>query len=674
MIGLYDLARAVGLQIDWEDAAGRPERVSDESLMLVLDRLGHAAGSEAEIAHSLQEYRIRQTDVRFLTCDQGQPFVIPAGPTIATTAQLELEDGTVRHLAIQHGDGGLQAAGIETVGYHTLHLGGADIGIAVAPRTCLSPAEASSHRRPWGPAVQVPSLRDDAGGGQGKAFGDFGTLADAARGFADAGADMLAISPTHALFPADPSRYSPYSPSSRLFHNVLYGDPALVGAEGAAGEITELIDWHSAIPARMAALRKAFVQSGQSVRGEIEAFRQREGIELERHAVFDALHTRFFETGARVWQDWPREFHDPAGQAATRFAAQHQEDVDFFVFAQWLAATSLHRAQQAATQGGMAIGLIADLAIGMDGGGSHAWSRPRDLLAGLSVGAPPDLLGPDGQDWGLTTYSPEALRRTGFAPFIATLRAALRHAGGIRIDHILGLNRLWLVPHGASSAQGAYLTYPLTDMLRILAIESRRANAVVIGEDLGTVPKGLRARLAAREVQGMRVMWFEQDSDGHPKAPRDWDQKAAAMTGTHDLPTVAGWWRERDIDWTWQLGRKSSAGSEVHEREARAESRHEFWQAFTRSGVASGEEPEPDDPERAVDAAIAYVASSACGLTLVPMEDIAGLPEQPNLPGTVDVHPNWRRRMPDTTEAMLARPEVRRRMQSLRKERTGEQE
>ena len=577
-----------------------------------------------------------------------------------------LEDETSRRMTIERTPDGLRLPAIDAIGYHRLKLPTGEIRIAVAPPRCFGIADAAPERRLWGPAVQVPALRDDRALG----FGDFGTLATSARAFAKAGADALAISPTHALYPADPARFSPYAPSSRLFHNILFGDPSLIGqpAPPSPGADAALIDWANAIPARMAALRAAFAAQSAGIADQVSEYRARRGAELDRHATFDALHAHFFAGGASGWQDWLSEYHDPESDAVQRFAAEYREEVDFFIFAQWLAETSLDAAQTAAKDAGMAIGLIADIAVGMDAGGSHAWSRPDDLLTGLSIGAPPDLLGPEGQNWGITGFSPTALRRTGFDAFIATLRAALDHAGGIRIDHALGLSRLWVVPDGASSADGAYLTMPLDDMLRILAIESHRSRAIVIGEDLGTVPEGLRPKLEARQVLGMRVLWFERDEEGDFTPPADWDEQAVAMTGTHDLATVAGWWRGRDIDWNERLGRTAS---EAADRADRADDRDRLWSALEASGAAEGDQPGADEPAPVVDAALAHVGGTPCALAILPLEDVLGLVEQPNLPGTIDEHPNWRRRMPGATAALLAEPPVAARIERLEKARTS---
>ncbi|MFV0622993.1 4-alpha-glucanotransferase [Sphingomonas sp. ac-8] len=663
MSPLHALATDAGLQIDWEDYAGEPQQVADAALVKVLAALDLPADSASAISESRRRLQDQATACSFVSADVGTPVPLPAGCLAAGAAELELEDGSRRSLRID----GRRLPAIDVPGYHRLVQGDRVLRLAIAPRRCFGVADAAGGKRLWGPAVQIAGLRDTTP----RAFGDFGSLGETARSFAAAGADALAISPVHALFPADPSRYSPYAPSSRLFLNILYADPALAGHPVDEAASPDLIDWNAAIPARLRQLRAAFAARSDAVRAEVAAYAAEGGDELLRHARFDALHAHFFgESGATGWQGWPAAFHDPAGEAVARFAAEHRQEVDFYLFCQWLAKRSLDTAQRAATDGGMALGLIADLAVGMDGGGSHAWSRRDDLLTGLSLGAPPDLLGPEGQSWGITGFSPRALQRTGFEPYIATLRAALDHAGGIRIDHALGLRRLWVVPEGASPRDGAYLTMPLDDMLRVLAIESHRASAVVIGEDLGTVPEGFRPKMDERGMLGMRVLPFERDEDGFIPA-ENWSPEAAAMTGTHDLATVAGWWAERDLDWNWRLGRTREDAVEADERATRGEERTLLWQALTEAGAAQAPEPAADDPVPAVDAALDFVASTPCELAILPIEDLIGAEEQPNLPGTIDEHPNWRRRMPAPTPDLLARPEVARRVARINTVRNG---
>lgn len=617
MSDLHAAAAAAGLSRDWEDADGRAQRVDDTVLEAILACLDTNA-----------------PDTPFLTAEVGG--VLPVdGP-----ATLVLEDG--RTLRIEDG------RAPDAIGYHHLEAGGRAWTLAIAPPCCPAPPA-----RAWGVAVQLPSLR----GAQPSAYGDLGTLAQAARAFGKAGAQALAISPTHALFPADPTRFSPYAPSTRLFHNALLADPTLAGAPLPDEAAPDLIDWHHALPARLDHLRRAFAALPGSLCNEVAGFRVARGQALECHARFDALHAHLDGSG---WREWPAEYQHPASPAVGRFAAEHAGEVAFHAFLQWLADRSLAAAQGAAREH-MSVGLIADLAVGMDSGGSHAWSRRDELLTGLTIGAPPDPLGPLGQNWGITTLDPFALARTGFRGFIETIRTALAHAGGIRIDHALGLDRLWVVPEGAAAGEGAYLAMPGETLKRILSIEAHRANAIVIAEDLGTVPPGFRDDLARRGMLGMRVMQFERDADAFMPS-RDWDADAVAMTSTHDIPTLAGWWRGRDIDWSRRLGH-ATAEEEAARRTTRAAERAALWQAVDGTG------PAPEDPP--IDTLLTAAAAAPCPLALIPLEDVLGLKEQPNIPGTIDEHPNWRRRMPDATDALLARPDIARRTALLTEKRPG---
>ncbi len=666
MNSLHALATAAGLQIDWKDAGGKAQRASDTSLIAILNALDLTADSQAAIADSRCRLAEQMADPQFASGDVGEG--VPLG-CAAGRAELVFEDGHRQFVTLKRDRGGAILPPIDRPGYHTLIVGAQTIRLAIAPPRCFTIDDATQGRRIWGPSVQIAALREGSDGG----FGDFGTLTKAAQAFAERGADAVAISPVHALFPADASRYSPYAPSSRRFLNILYADTADLGVleRGAGGDVTDLINWKEAAPRRIQLLRRAFgnLPSGQIE--QIEQFRRQGSEDLEHHARFDAIHTWFFgQNGAKGWQQWPTAFHDPGSEAVKRFAMEHADDIRFFVFAQWLAARSLAAANRSARTGGMAVGLIADLAVGLDAGGSHAWSRPADLLQGLSIGAPPDLLGPDGQEWGITGFSPRSLVANGFEPLIATLRSALGLARGIRIDHALGLQRLWVVPHGASATQGAYLTMPTEHMMRVIAIESDRAKAIVVGEDLGTVPPGFRGKMDERGMLGMRVLWFERGDKGAFTSPRCWSRNAAAMTGTHDLPTVAGWWSERDIDWTWRLGRKSPAADETDDRKRRAVDREKLWQSFKQAEVVDGQpQPAADQTKVVVDAALSAVSATPCALVIIPMEDLLGSVEQPNLPGTIDEHPNWRRRMPDTTDALLKKPSISARVDLLSKAR-----
>ena len=674
---LIELAKAAGLQPLWQDAAGAQKTVAPSALRSLLAALGLSVETPAQVHESRARLvESRQTPPPLLTAEMGCEVEL-VGQDPSQRGRLTLETGEAHDVALRPSPHGARLVAPDRPGYHRLDLGAREIILAVAPAKACTMEDRVSAGPAWGAAVQISSLRRAEALGQAD-FGDFADLEAFAGAMGRRGAQALAISPVHALFAADPSRCSPYAPSSRLFLNSLYADPGAVGGEARPSAPRppppDLIDWTAAGRAKLERLRQAFARlmdQGGAALEAFHSFRREGGSDLERHARFESLHAAFFSTtGARGWRDWPAAFHDPEGMAVSDFVREHAQTVTFHAFLQWLADAGLARAQAAARSSGMGIGLIADLAVGLDAGGSHAWSRPQDLVAGVSVGAPPDIFQPQGQDWGLAALSPDALRRSGYDGFLKTVRRALRHAGGVRIDHAMGLRRLWLTPHGASPAEGAYLTYPFEDLLRLIALESQRADAVVIGEDLGTVPSGFREALHDKGVLGMSVLWFERAADETFARPEAWSPDAAALTTTHDLPTVAGWWSGRDIDWRARL--EAGADEEIATaRVARATDRARLWRACVSCDLASGEAPPPQAPGRAVDAAIAYVAASACPLAIVPVEDLIGLEEQPNRPGTIDEHPNWRRRLPRPADEMLETPAIRARIARLAKARSA---
>ncbi|WP_454718907.1 4-alpha-glucanotransferase [Caulobacter segnis] len=645
---LLALAKAVGVLVDWTDFDGAERQVSEQTLRAVLAALGHDPDFPRDALARLGDRR----DPDLIILQAGQSLTLPAK---SGYARVTLEDGGVVDLIAA---GGSLTVSLDLPGYHALDLDDRVLTLAVCPPRCLTPRDLLG-RPAWGLGVQLYALRESG------AFGDFANLTAFAQAAGDAGADALAISPTHALFAAAPERCSPYSPSSRDHLNILYGDPSLIGAAPPALTDTPLIDWPAGAAAKMARLNAAYhVFAGDP---RLDAFIAAGGQALSRHALFEALDERFAPTlGAGNWRRWPSPFRSPHTAEVEAEAKGLGDRVGFFLFAQWLADLGLAQSQAAAKAAGMGLGLIADLAVGLDPGGSHAWSRPQDLMMGLTLGAPPDAFQAAGQGWGITSFAPDALIASGYGPFLKTLRAALRHTGGVRIDHALGLGRLWVVPDGASADQGAYLRYPLDDLLSLIALESRRAGAVVIGEDLGVVPPGLRASLSERGLLGMRVLPFERDAQGAFKLPARWDALAVAMTSTHDLSPTAGWWKGRDIDWRARLG---AAGDREAECVAREADRHALWTMARAAGVTAQSPPPADAPDAAVDATLALVAQTPCELVLVPVEDLVGLDEAPNLPGVVDVHPNWRRRLPEGGQSLLATAPVAARLTRLRAQR-----
>jgi 4-alpha-glucanotransferase len=621
-----DQARRVGIAIDWVDASDQPRRVTTASLKRILDSLD----DDGKPRHQ-----------PLITATQGKPAALPDLQE-RKAAELILEDGTRQTLVLEPPRG---VPPIDKPGYHRLRYDDREVTLAVAPPRCLSLADVLAGRKSWGLAAQIYSLRRVGDGG----IGDTSALASLAQDAAGFGADAIALSPAHSLFPHDLSRYGPYSPSNRLFLNPLLADPATVlgearvdaakrddkAAEGA------LIDWPRAAAEKYALLRRLFdnfalhdLDGDTPLAARFNAFVRDGGSALDGHARFEA------RQGSWV------------------------APVLFYAFLQWIASEAFAAAQAAAKAAGMRIGLIGDLAIGVDRAGSQVGATPRDFLHGLSIGAPPDAFNPQGQDWGLTAFAPHALIASGFAPFIATLRATMRCCGGVRIDHAMGLMRLWLVPRGGSPAEGAYLAYPFDDLLRLLALESHRNNTIVIGEDLGTVPPEFQRSASDAGIAGMDVLWFQRDGQRF-LAPDEWRNDAVAMTTTHDLPTVAGWWKGADLELRQALGR-----TDADEAEQRQADRAALWRAITAAGIATDPAPPADQTAPVVDAAIEFVARTAAPLALVPIEDVLGSVEQPNLPGTIDEHPNWRRRLAAPAHDLLQQPVARRRLESLRHRRS----
>ena len=701
---LHGLAEEAGITVVWQDYRGVMHTVSTKTLRCLLAALELPALTADEIAASRMHLaaetqgRVAEHPPPLVTAVVGAPIALPFGSSFAgKNYRVTLEDGEIREARFAD-EGPAIVEAIDRFGYHRLEVDEVSltlpITLAIAPARCygvpdaLADAGRDPDTRPWGLAVQLYGISQTGDGG----LGDYGSLATLAERAARHGADALAISPVHAMFSADLHRYSPYGPSSRLLANVLHVDPRgvlgdeactaafeAIDPEGLAAklEANTLLDWPASSRLRLAVLRRLFDRlmagngdddddepdrSTQNLRDDFVAFRTQGGEVLEAHARFEALHAMLCAGDASMlggWLTWPAAYRDPHGDAVAAFARDHRDDVAFHAFLQWQAARQLDAAHRAAKSAGMAIGIVADLAVGADASGSQAWSRQRDMLLGLSIGAPPDLLNALGQSWGLAAFSPRALKSTGFRAWIDMLRAAFAHAGGVRIDHVLGLTRMWLVPEGADAIEGAYLRYPFDDLLRLVALESWRHRAIVIGEDLGTVPEGLPERLAAAGLLGIKVLWFERQwhVPGQPfRPPHEWSNGALAVTTTHDLPTIAGWWCGRDIGWRAQLDLFGEHSSEEVERAAREADRDTLWTMLRESGAAYGERPPADRPP--VAEALRYVGSTPAPLAITPIDDALGMVEQPNLPGTIATHPNWRLRLPASVDRVLEGDEI----------------
>ena len=684
----------------WTDGDRVEHAVEPDTLRTVLTAQGLACATPEQARHSLDELKAEQLRLPPLLSARAGGLVFFDWSEAIDTLDYRVEcEGGQTHTgqAWRTRDGRWSLDAPAQPGYHRLDIAGRQVVLAVAPprMPACPPADPVTGRTPWALGVQVYSLRAprEPNGDALDVVGDYSALAVLAEQVAAEGAAALAISPVHAGFSAYPDRYSPYAPSSRLFLNAWLIDPAeLFGTEVVTELVQEQglgelfrstcksprIDWPEAARLKLAVLRALFerfestgsegspLDRHETLREAFARFIEHGGEALWRHACFEMLQAYQMghsDRAAARWQDWPREWQDPESEAVREMAASQPHALRFHLFLQWLADRGLERAQGRARAAGMAVGLIADLAVGTDPCGAHAWSRQDVMLRQLSPGAPPDLFNPQGQSWGLTAFSPRALRSGGYAAYIEMLRASFRHAGGIRVDHAMGLQRLWLVPDGASPTQGTYQDYPFDDMLNLLALEAWRHDAVVIGENLGTVAEDFDRRTAEAGMLGMSVLWFTQGDDGRWLPPQDWSPQSAAMSTTHDLPTIAGWWSGHDIGARAASDLLADADVAVQRRK-RDNDRRLLWQALTDGGFARTPLPPFNQPPIAE--ILAWLAATPAPLVIVSMEDVLALRDQPNLPGTVGTHPNWLQRLPCESHAVFSQPAVARRMAALR--------
>lgn len=673
---LRQLAEEAGILCQWRNAHGEQQSLEEDILRSVLCALELPADSSEQAAASQEQLRQRKAAAdraRLLVFDAGKPVglldLLPAG----SHCTLEREDGSRHELQLDT-CGQLPA---QPWGYHRLSCDQQQWTLACAPASCPSVKELTGRQRLWGIAAQVYALRRSGDAG----LGDLCALSQLIESAASLGADAIAISPLHAMFSSNPGHCSPYSPSSRSHFNILHASPGMLLGDAvvrealrhcglveraAALESLGLIDWPAAADLRLTLLRHLYERMASlpdSLQDDFRQFRLQSGESLQLHCCHEALQRHMLDRGLSAdWHDWPAVWQHPDSVRVRRFADEHAAELGFHAFGQWLATRGLEKTQRLARHRGMGIGLIADMAIGADPTGSFGWACQQQLLGKVSIGAPPDLLSKQGQNWGVAAFCPLGLREHGYRAFIEMVRANLQYSGGLRIDHIMGLQRLWIIPQGESPNRGAYLSYPLDDMLRLLTLEARRHRALIIGEDLGTVPAGLQRLLSGRNILGMRVLQFEQAAGKLP-APQHWPIDALATTGTHDLPTTLGWLSGHDIHWRQTLG-QLSAGESMTARRRRAEEVAGLDEGLRQQQLLGA----AGNLDR-LTGCLRFLGRTPAPLVLVPLEDVMASTEQPNLPGSDERHPNWRRRWPDPASAMLTTSTARRRLQALDQER-----
>jgi 4-alpha-glucanotransferase len=561
--------------------------------------------------------------------------------------------------------------------------------LLLSPTKCYEPAALRSGRRLWGLAVQLYTVRSKRNWG----IGDFGDLKSLIRWLAPRGAGFIGVNPLHALAPADPERASPYSASSRHFLNVLYvsvpdvpefqecaaaheraTDPRFV-ARLESLRAAPLVDYGGVAGAKLEILELLFrhfcdrhlahgTERAHAFRGFVAA----SGRLLQMHARFDALDAHFRATlgTASGWLSWPAEFRDPEGPAARRFAAENAQRVEFYSYLQWLAHDQLASSQALARGLGMPIGVYGDYAVGTHPSGSETWVDQTGYRLGAEIGAPPDQLALKGQGWGLPPPDPVILESRRLESFIRLIRDNMRCYGALRLDHVMSLFRLWWVAGGRSPVEGAYVHYPLHQLLAALALESARNACVVVGEDLGVVPDEMRRAMPQFGLYHYKVLLFEK-VEGRYRRPGEYVRDALATVTTHDMPTLRSFWEGRDIDLRSALRLYPSPELEQDVRAARARDREALLGALSEEGLLPGAPASAAEPFtlELAHALHVYLARSSAVLAAIQIEDLLGMTEPVNVPGTHHEYPNWQRKLSRDLEDLEIREDFDRRFAEI---------
>lgn len=670
--GLVELATRFGVATSYTDWTGHAVDVPESTLVSVLAALGVDAHTPEEwsaalAAHDRTYWSKSMPSTIVAKSGTDSSFWVHVGHGEPAHVWVRLEDGTVRTGVRQLdnftppfeldgrliGEATFALPGDLPLGYHRVHLraGGEETSTAliVTPQWLGLPAR-MGNRRVWGMATQLYSVRSKGSWG----VGDLTDLTDlAVWSGAEYGAGYVLVNPLHAAAPTKPMEPSPYLPTSRRYVNPLYlrveaiAEYADLRKRSTVRHLGEDIRRHAhkldAIDrdASWAAKRKALklihrVKRSAGRELAYSAYRDREGIALDDFATWCALAEQY---GAD-WHQWPEELQHPSSPDVAKYTENNSASVDFYRWLQWQLDEQLAAAQSAAVRTGMALGIMHDLAVGVHPNGADAWALQDVLALGVTAGAPPDDYNQLGQDWSQPPWRPDRLEEHEYAPFRALIQAVLRHAGGVRIDHIIGLFRLWWIPKGALPTEGTYVRYDHEAMIGIVALEAHRADAVVVGEDLGTVEPWVRDYLRARGILGTSILWFELDRDGSggPLLAERWREYCLSSVTTHDLPPTAGYLAGDHVRLRDSLGLLTRP---VAEELASDEQENAAWLAeLERVGLL------PDGADSSVEQTILalykYLGRTPSRLLAVALTDAVGDRRTQNQPGTTNEYPNWR--------------------------------
>ncbi len=631
-------AARMGVATEYWDAFGRLCKVEPEVLSRLLDVLGEDASAADRMLPPVALVRGDFIpDIR-LNAAEGLLF----GWEIIADRKIAEGQGVSPLLTLPPGlPHGVFRLRLNVARVQDLHA--EEMPLIVCPSHAYQ-GDPAGPRRMWALAVQLYAVRSRRNWGHGD-FTDLLALIDLA---AELGAAGVGLNPLHCLFDDRMEEPSPYYPNSRLFINPIYIDVeaipefpgvAAVGIDETLAALRDAsaIDYRVTAEAKMRALKVAhtsFLKAASPERRKaFEFFRANHPLPVARFACFEFLRRKF----ACPWWEWPDEWRRADGKALDQLQRDEEVEIGFFEFAQWIAHEQLERCRAMATMRRMPIGLYLDIAVGVRSDGFDAWCDQDAVLSGMAVGAPPDNLNSLGQNWGLAGFNPLGLEHQQFAPFRRLLQAAMRYAGAVRLDHVLGLQRLFLIPHGMPATKGTYIRLPFTALLATIALESVQNQCLVIGEDLGTVPENFRQTLADWGIWSYQVMLFERTHGGAFADAESYRENALVTFATHDMPTFAGWRGYRDL--TVKRALNIDPGESDADRQRALDA---IGQALARRGITATDF-----------AAVAkYLADAPSRLVVLSMEDLLAVKEQVNLPGTVDEHPNWRQPLPVELEQL----------------------
>ncbi|EAS44079.1 4-alpha-glucanotransferase [Photobacterium profundum] len=703
---LKQVAEMAGLADSYVSAWGDEAQVENETLRRLLSALGYDTKNDDALMESALKRQRPDVLAPVKVVRNGEPMHITLHLGISARAsdfswKLTTEQGVVMEGWLQsqlisddrENGGPLVFALPDDLawGYHKLEVfrkrrkSPFEMTLIVTPTSCYKQQALLDDKKLWGTSVQLYSVRTNHNWG----IGDFGDLKQLVADIAARGGDFVGLNPIHSLFPANPEGASPYSPSSRRWLNLMYIDVSsvsefaqcdaaqqLVGSTEFQQRLVEArntnwVNYSEVSCLKMAVLPLLFdtfserhLDNNTERAKQFLQFVEEGGESLLHQAAFDALHAdlKKKDDNAWGWPVFPEEYRHFDNAAVKTYIKDNAKQVQLYMYLQWLADTQLAEVNELAEEKGMAMGLYRDLAVGVCDSGAETWADHGALCQDVSVGAPPDILGPLGQNWGLPPLNPEALKETAYEPYIQLLRANMRNCGALRIDHVLGLLRLWWIPKGELATQGAYMYYPVDDMMAILALESHRFQCTVIGEDLGTVPDEIIGKLSTAGIHSYKVFFFETAEDGGFYSPAHYPSQSMAALCTHDMPTLRGFWHCDDLKMGEELGLYPDKEQLAGLFASRAESKQKIldsldWHGYLPEGVGHDASYVPMDLHLSEGMQMHLAASSSALLSLQ-LEDWLEMDKPVNIPGTVDEYPNWRRKLSTTLDDLFTRQDI----------------